>query len=93
MRDTGNCPDGDKCKYSHKTDIIHAAEEKKKKSKGKGKDKKGGTGKGKAKQICRDSNTPGKLCLRDLSCHFLHGQPAMAAASVASAPASAVAAQ
>ena len=93
MRDTGNCPDGDKCEYSHKKDIIDAAKEKKKNGKGKGKDKKGGTGKGKVKQICRDFNTPGKGCLRGSSCHFLHEQPAMAAAPVASAPASAVAGQ
>ena len=93
MRDTGNCPDGDKCEYSHKKDIIDAAKEKKKNDKGKGKDKKGGTGKGKVKQICRDFNTPGKGCLRGSSCHFLHEQPAMAAAPVASAPASAVAGQ
>ena len=46
MRDTGNCPDGDKCEYSHKKDTIDAAKEKKKNGKGKGKDKKGGTGKG-----------------------------------------------
>ena len=58
MRDTGNCPDGDKCEYSHKKDIIDAAKEKKKNGgKGKGKDKKSGNGKGKAKQICRDFNT------------------------------------
>ena len=44
MCDTGNCPDGDKCEYSHKKDTIDAAKEKKKKGKGKGKDKKGGTG-------------------------------------------------
>ena len=55
---------------------------------GKGKDKKGGIGKGKVKQICRDFNMPGKGCLRSSSCHFLHEQPAMAAALVASAPAS-----
>ena len=92
MRDTGACPDGDKCEYSHKKDIIDAAKEKKKSGgKGKGKDKKGG--KGKVKQICRDFNTPGKGCLRGSSCHFLHEQPAMAAAPIASAPASAVAGQ
>ena len=94
MRDTGACPDGDKCEYSHKKDIIDAAKEKKKSGgKGKGKDKKGGSGKGKVKQICRDFNTPGKGCLRGSSCHFLHEQPAMAAAPIASAPASAVAGQ
>ena len=94
MRDTGACPDGDKCEYSHKKDIIDAAKEKKKSGgKGKGKDKKGGNGKGKVKQICRDFNTPGKGCLRGSSCHFLHEQPAMAAAPIASAPASAVAGQ
>ena len=92
MRDTGACPDGDKCEYSHKKDIIDAAKEKKKSGgKGKGKDKKGG--KGKVKQICRDFNTPGKGCLRGSTCHFLHEQPAMAAAPIASAPASAVAGQ
>ena len=91
---TGTCPDGDKCEYSHKKDIIDAAKEKKKSGgKGKGKDKKGGSGKGKVKQICRDFNTPGKGCLRGSSCHFLHEQPAMAAAPIASAPASAVAGQ
>ena len=95
MRDTHNCPDGDKCEYLHKKDIIDAAKEKKKngKGKGKGKDKKGDTGKGKAKQICHDFNTPGKRCLRGSSCHFLNEQPAKAAAPVASAPASAVAGQ
>ena len=49
MRDTSNCPDGDKCEYSHRKDILDAAKEKKKNGKGKGKrkDQKGGTGKGK----------------------------------------------
>ena len=57
MRGVGTCPDGDKCKCSHKKDIIDAAKEKKKNGgKGKGKDKKGGNGKGKVKQICRDFN-------------------------------------
>ena len=94
MRGTGNCPDGGKCEYSDKKDIIDAAKEKKKNGgKGKGKDKKGGNGKGKAKQICRDFNTPGKGCLRGSSCHFLHEQPAMAAAPSAPAPASAGAGQ
>ena len=96
MRDTGACPDGDKCEYSHKKDIIDAAREKKKKKnggKGKGKDKKGGNGKGKVKQICRDFNTPGKGCMRGSSCHFLHEQPAMAVAPAAPAPASAGAGQ
>ena len=93
MRDTGNCPDGDKCEYSHKKDIIDAAQEKKKNGKGKGKSKKSGIGKGKVKLICRGFHTSGKGCLRRSSCHFLHEQPAMAAASVASALALAVAGQ
>ena len=93
MRDTGNCPDCDKCEYSHKKETIDVAKVKKKNGKGKGKDKKGGTGKGKVKHICRDFNTPGKRFLRGSSCHFLHEQPAMAAAPVASALASAVAGQ
>ena len=92
-RDTGNCPDGDKCEYSHKKVIIEAAKEKKKNGKGKGKDKKGGPGKVKAQQIFRDFNTPGKGCLRGSSRHFLYEQPAIAAAPVASAPASGVAGQ
>ena len=93
VRDTGTCPDGDKCEYSHKKDNIDAAKEKKNGSKGKGKDKKSGNGKGKVKQICRDFNTPGKGCLRGSTCHFLHEQPAMAAAHAAPAPASAGAGQ
>ena len=94
MRDTGTCPDGDKCEYSHKRDIIDAAKEKKKNGgKGKGKDKKGGDGKGNVKQICRDFDTPGQGCLRGSTCHFLHGQPATVAAHVAPASASAGAGQ
>ena len=89
MRDTGACPDGDKCECSHKKDIIDAAKEKNNNGgKGKGKDKKGGNGKGKVKMICRDFNTLGKGCLRGSSCHFLHEQPAMAVAPAAPAPAS-----
>ena len=96
MRDTGTCtcPDGDKCEYSYKKAIIDAAKEKKKNGgKGKGKDMKGGNGKGKVKQIFRDFNTPGKGCLRGSTCHFLREQPAMAAAHVAPALASAGAGQ
>ena len=94
MRDHGTCPDGEKCEYSHRRDIIDAAKMKKKgDGKGKGKDKKGGTGKGKVRQICRDFNTPGKGCLRGSTCPFLHEQPAMAAAHAPAAPASAGAGQ
>ena len=94
MRDNGASPDGEKCEYSHRRDIIDAAKAKTKgNGKGKSKDKKGGNGKGKVKQICRDFKMPGKGCLRGSTCPFLHEQPAMAAAHAAPAPAPASAGQ
>ena len=103
LRDTGSCPDGDKCQYSHQKSLIDAAKKKKKEyeeaKKGNGKGKKGdskgkkGNGKGKVRQVCRDFNTPGKGCLRGSTCPFLHEQPAMAAAHGPPASASAGAGQ
>ena len=59
-------------------------------SKGDGKNDKKGSGNGnKSKMICRDFNNPSKGCLRGSTCHFLHEQPAMAAARPTTAPATA----
>ena len=93
MRDIGTCPDGDKCEYSHRIDVVKGKRKKKNKNGGKVKDKDKKGGNGKVKQICRDFNTPGKGCPRGSICHFLHEQPAMAAAHVAPALASAAVGQ